>query len=113
MGEGDTMSLPANGFTHDSNRKVEHSKTVRILQMSWILERGERTVRELADRFNVSCRTIYRDLQILRLARSSLPRESAQVLGLRTSVSDQPLPPQGRKPLLASQGAGKEGGNRY
>jgi len=40
-------------------------KTVRVLQMAWLLKSGNFTVEELRRHFGVSRRTIYRDLKLI------------------------------------------------
>ena len=42
-----------------------HDKLIRVLQMVWLLQNDDCTVDELAERFGVSRRTIYRDLKLL------------------------------------------------
>ena len=47
-------------------------KTIRVLQMAWLLQKGDQTVDNLAARFGVSRRTIYRDLSVLEKAKLPL-----------------------------------------
>ena len=49
-----------------------HEKVVRVLQVAWLLQSGEYTVDQLADRFGVSRRTVYRDLRLVDEARLPL-----------------------------------------
>jgi len=49
-----------------------HEKAVRVLKLAWLLQRQEHTVDELAERFGVSRRTVYRDLQLVSEARLPL-----------------------------------------
>jgi predicted DNA-binding transcriptional regulator YafY len=42
-----------------------NAQLVRVLRLLKLLENGRRTVAQLADRLNVSQRTIYRDLEAL------------------------------------------------
>ena len=55
-----------------SRGRVAEKKTIRVLQIQWLLQRQNLAVQNLADRFHVSRRTIYRDLRILKLAQSLL-----------------------------------------
>jgi len=49
-----------------------HEKAIRVLRVAWLLQSGEYTVDQLAERFGVSRRTVYRDLQLVDEARLPL-----------------------------------------
>ena len=49
-----------------------HEKAVRVLRVAWLLQSGEYTVDQLAERFGVSRRTVYRDLRLVDEARLPL-----------------------------------------
>jgi len=50
-------------------------KTVRVLQMAWLLKSEHFTVEELGRHFGVSRRTIYRDLKLIDQAHLPLVSE--------------------------------------
>jgi len=43
-------------------------RVVRVLKTAWMLQRNPWTVDELAERFAISRRTVYRDLKLIELA---------------------------------------------
>jgi predicted DNA-binding transcriptional regulator YafY len=63
QGFAKTGSGPGNG-TRD--------KTIRVLQIAWLLQKNDQTVDDLVTRFGVSRRTIYRDLEVLGKAKLPL-----------------------------------------
>jgi predicted DNA-binding transcriptional regulator YafY len=44
------------------------ARMIRLLQMLWLLQAGRRATEELRQRFEVSPRTVFRDIQLLRNA---------------------------------------------
>jgi len=66
-----------------------HEKAVRVLRLAWLLQRGEYTVDQLAERFGVSRRTVYRDLQLVDEARLPLVSQR-QGKGYRVLASRSP-----------------------
>lgn len=63
------------------------AKTIRVLRMAMLLQQADCTVDQLAERFEVSRRTIYRDLQLIDEADLALVCRHAgrgyRLLGLR------------------------------
>ena len=49
-----------------------HDKVIRVLQIVWLLQNESCTVDQLAGRFGVSRRTIYRDLRLVDEAKLPL-----------------------------------------
>lgn len=60
-----------------SGRRKIHDRAVRVLKIVWLLLQGDQTVDQLARRFGVSRRTIYRDLALIDEAELPLISQQA------------------------------------
>lgn len=84
------MSPFDGGFDHGNGSGTgAREKAIRLLKIAWSLQREDLTVDELAQRFGVSRRTIYRDLKLISEAGIPLVTQQ-QGKGYRVIATHRP-----------------------
>ena len=72
----DTGGTGGTGGARDGSRSAKNlsngDRIIRVLQICWLMQHSEVSVEQLADRFGVSRRTIFRDLRMIGAARLPL-----------------------------------------